>query len=121
MTSRVLPPEEWHRLIGTEAEGVPFPVGSLPVVIERDGEIIACQVLMPFWHLECGWVAPAYRKTMVFGRLWAAVRAECAKLDIGAVCTASMTDDVKALIGHMQGVPLPGEHFVVPVRKSCHL
>jgi GNAT superfamily N-acetyltransferase len=117
MTTRILPHDEWHRLAGTEAEGVPFPDGSLPVVVERDGQIVACHVLMPFWHVECLWVHPDFRKTTVGGRLWAAVKKECGRLGIHAVLTAALTEEVKSLLAHVHGVPLPGEHFVIPVKE----
>jgi hypothetical protein len=116
MTTRILAEDEWYRLADTEAAGVPFPDGSRAVVVEQDGAIIACHVIMPVWHVECLWVHPSFRKTTVFGRLWHAVKAECARLGIRVVCTTALTDDVKHLIEHGHGVPLPGEHFAVPVR-----
>jgi hypothetical protein len=115
MTTRVLEPADWHLLDDVVPVGALLP-GSKPIVVEREGVIVGCHVLMPVWHVECLWVHPLFRKTTVFGRLWAAVKDECVRMGITAVCTAALTDEVKALIVHGHGVPLPGEHFAVPVR-----
>lgn len=115
MKARVLPREEWDRLAGTEAGG-PLPESARPVVIERDGQILACHVLMPLWHVEGLWVHPDHRKSTVGGRLWAAVKREAEAVGAAAVLTAALDDEVRALIAHVDGVKLPGEHYVIPVR-----
>jgi len=60
LTRRVLPPEEWDKVAGIP----PFNTGGLPnpeywriVVVERDGQIVACCSLFDTVHWDMFWVA----------------------------------------------------------------
>ena len=58
MTSRLLPKDEWGRLVGTQLETVVpvLPEGAQVLVVEDDGAIVACCALYPLWHLEGLWI-----------------------------------------------------------------
>jgi hypothetical protein len=118
MTTRVLPREEWSRLAGTEAETAwpSFPLGSLPIVVEQDGVIVGCHVLIPYWHVECLWIAPQARgRSTVARRLWTTVRRVAQQLHIPAVLTAACDDRVRRLLEHAGATKLPGDHYVLPL------
>lgn len=77
MTTRILPREDYGRLVGTLLECAisSLPVDSQVVVVEDNGAIVGCAALYPVWHLDGVWVAPAYRKkTTVARRLVRVIR-----------------------------------------------
>ena len=77
MTTRILPPEEYSRLAGTEAATVwpQLTAAARVVVVEQDGQILGCHILQPVLHAECLWIHPDHRgKTSAPGRLWRAVQ-----------------------------------------------
>lgn len=124
MTSRVLPVEEWPRLRGTEAETLwPHldPTMAQVLVVEDGGEIVGTWVLVKMVHAECVWIAPAYRGSFgVAKRLLVGMRRLALACGVKTVWTSAMSDHVRSLIGTLQGVRLPGEHYVLPLeRASC--
>ena len=91
--TRILPPDEWPRLVGTEAETVwPYlPETAHVLVIERGQEIVGCWVLAPLFHVECLWIAPTCRKTTsVARRLWSDMR-RLIRSDEGTTITYATT------------------------------
>lgn len=119
MTSRILPVAEWPRLVGTEAEAVwpHLPHGSHVVVVEQGAAIVGCHVLIPYWHVECLWIAPEARgRGGVARRLWGAVQRVARDLGVHVVLTAAMDDRVRGLLAHVGATKLPGDHYVVPLR-----
>jgi hypothetical protein len=121
MTSRVLPRDEWPRLVGTEAGEIwpHLPEGSLPVVVEHDGAIVGCHVLIPYWHVECLWIAPNARgRGAVARRLWAAVRETARFMHVRTAFTAALDDRVRGLLEHVGAMKLPGDHYCVPLMRE---
>jgi len=124
-TTRVLPPDEWARLAGTEQLG---PVASLldpettdVLVVERDGEIVGTWAVLPVWHLEGAWIHPDHRgKGSVARHLWGAMRRMLRQRHIGGVMTTGASDEVRALIAHLQGQPVLGQTYVLSLGDtSC--
>lgn len=118
MHDRILPYEEWHRLIGTEAEAVwPHldPLRSHVLVVEEDGEIIACQVLMQVLHAECLWVHPAHRRASVTRLLWNAVQRKAQDLGARTLATAARDDRVRQLLAYVGATKLDGDHYVIQI------
>jgi N-acetylglutamate synthase-like GNAT family acetyltransferase len=71
MTTRILPPEEWHRLAGTLlAHAWPqFSPETTEIVVVEDGDqIVACAARFMVWHLEGAWIAPSARGRVSVGR-----------------------------------------------------
>jgi len=118
--TRILPPDEWPKLTGTEAECVwPTldPSRTSIVVVERNGVIVGCHVLMWMLHAECLWIHPDARgRTSVPRRLWAGVQhVALSRWGVSALITAAIDDRVRRLLAHVGATRLPGEHYVVPL------
>lgn len=119
MTTRVLPPAEWGRLAETEAGPVwPHlnPEKSQIVVVEKDGQIVGCQIVMTVRHIEALWIAPAFRMRASVGRrLWEAVKRVAREDGTTAVFTTACDDRVKQLLAHVGATRLDGDHYLVSV------
>lgn len=119
MTTRMLPPDEWHRLAGTEAESIwPHldPNRADVLVVEDDGVIVGTWILMDVLHAECLWIAPAYRqKVSVARRLWTAMHRLARGMGVPIVATAAVSDDVRHILDHAGAVKVPGDHYAVKV------
>lgn len=117
MTSRILPPDEWPKLTGTEAETVwPLlnPAQAHVLVVEDGSVIVGCWVLMPVLHAECLWIADAHRgKASVARRLWTGMRRLALSLGVSTVATAAISDDVRGLLDHVGAVKVPGDHYAM--------
>lgn len=121
MRTRILPPEEWPRLAGTEAESVwPHvkPDTARVLVVEDDGQIVATLMLLTVLHAECLWVKSSHRRSAGFA-LMRGMRSEAADLGASHVVGASRTPAVSKLIRHVGGKPIPAEFFVVPMEEAC--
>lgn len=119
MTTRILPPEEWTRLAGTEAEAIvpQFNDTTRVVVVEHNGEIVGCHVLQPILHAECLWVHPDHRgKAGVARRLWAGVQ-RAAREQFGARFFATMaaSDEVRRLLAHVGATKIDADTYMVPI------
>lgn len=120
MTTRLLPPADWSRLQGTEAEQL-YPLlnpATAGVVVVEDGDrIVGCHVLMWVLHAECLWIHPDHRgKSSVARRLWGTVQRTARAWGVHALMTAACDDTVRGLLAHAGAAQLPGDHFMVPVK-----
>ncbi len=117
--SRVLPPEEWPRLNGTELEALwpkLDPGRARVVVVERDGAIVGAWGLVPIVHVEGAWIAPECRgRAGVARRLYAAMQAAARAMGAPFVWTGAESDGVRRLIAHVNGYRIPYESYVMPV------
>lgn len=120
MTTRVLPYAEWPRLAETEAGPVwPHlnPAKAEIVVVEKDGQIVGCQIVMTVKHLEALWIAPAFRQRSSVGRrLWDAVKRVARADGSTAAFTSACDDRVRGLLAHVGAQQLPGDHYLVSVK-----
>jgi len=115
MTTRLLPPEEWPRLVGTEAETI-WPMldsaRTQVLVVEDAGAIIGCWVLMNVMHAECLWIAASHRgKSSVARRLWTGMQRLAEIWGVSTIATAAVTDDVRSLLQHVKATRIPGDHY----------
>lgn len=118
LETRLLPQEEWHKLAGTEAEALwpHLPESAKVIVVERDGEIVGCWTLMPVWHAEAVWIAPAHQvKAAVARRLWTTMRSLAASLGARSVFTSALDDRIRHLLEAHGAKQLPGSHYIIPV------
>lgn len=119
MTTRVLPVEEWHRLEGTELDGVPLDEENAVVIVveDADGQIVGCWSILRVIHVEGMWIHPAHRRTgPVFRRLLNEMRRIVTGFHGQHVAvSAALTPDVAKLLEAYGGVKLPGEHYAFPV------
>lgn len=124
MTSRILPREEWARLVGTEAETVwPLldPARAEVLVVEHDGDIVGTWILMNVVHAECLWIAPAHRHGVsVARRLWTLMRRTAAAMGVPVVATAAVTDEVRSLLDHVGAVKVAGDHYAMRIETCQH-
>jgi hypothetical protein len=119
-TTRILPQAEYGRLVGTELERAVYvlPDNHVVLVLERDGVLMGCWAACQYLHVEGLWIAPQARKrTSASVRLWTAMRDLIRSLGWHTVLTAAVTEDVRALVTHVHGVPLPGTHYVIPIAE----
>jgi hypothetical protein len=119
-SARQLPPDEWPRLVGTEAERIRphLPSGSRVLVVEDGPAIVGCWILMPVVHAECLWIAAAHRgKASVARRLWTVMQRTAQAMGVPIVATAALTDDVRHLLEHVGATKVPGDHYAL--RVSC--
>lgn len=120
MTTRILPPAEWARLAGTEAETIwprLDPARASVLVVEDGGAIVATWILMSVVHAECLWIAPAHRgRTSVARRLWAFMHRTARAMGVPVVATAALSDEVRGLLEHVGATKVPGDHYAMEVR-----
>lgn len=119
MTSRLLPVDEWPRLMGTEAETVwPLldPSRASILVVEDAGAIVGTWIFMNVLHAECLWIAPSHRTKASVGRkLWSGLKRFAKEEGVQVVATAAMTDKVRELLDHAGAKRIPGDHYSMRV------
>lgn len=122
MTTRILPPEEWPRLVGTEAETLwpTLDAAHAQILVVEDGEkIVGCWTLMMIPHVECLWIDPAERaRVSVARRLWMGMRALTSQLGARHVWTAAVSDPVRGLLDHASARKLAGDHYLLPMERE---
>ena len=72
MTSRVLPPEEWHRLPGEQLSGLlqyAMPEDVRVAVVESGDEIVGHCMILKLTHLEGLWINEEHKNAGVAGAL----------------------------------------------------
>lgn len=122
VTRRVLPREEYGRLVGTYLEPLIdyLPADADVVVVEdADGAIVACSSLFQRDHLEGSWIAEAHRDTPgVFWSLLQGIKATAKRRGSARLVTASEDDRMTEFLMRMHAEPLPGQHFVWPLTRE---
>lgn len=121
-TTRVLPPAEWPRLAGTEAEPLwPHlrPSDARVLVVEHGTEILGVWVLFRAVHAECVWVAPDHRgKGSVVRRLVQFMGEQARKWGYRTVVAGTTQPAVEVLLKKLHGVPVPGALYALPVWRE---
>lgn len=117
--TRILPKEEYSKLIGTELELVwkDLPAESKILVVEEYEKIIGTWAVIPYTHVECVWVHPDYRgKGTVLKKLVPAMFKLLRKLNISHVLTSALSEEVELILRNkFHAQELPGKHFVFGV------
>lgn len=116
MTSRILPSSEWSKLAGTEADEVwrTLPAHAQVLVVEDDGAIAGCWILLPVLHVECLYIAPTHRKRSSVGRRLLAGMARLVREAGGSgAWTSAQTPDVEGLLGRAGATVVPGAHYLL--------
>lgn len=122
VTRRILPPDEWHRLTGTELETVwqILPVDRSCVLVVEDGDqIVGCWAFLTVLHAEGVYVAPAYRNRSSVARHLIRGMREIAKAN-GAetVWTGSTTEQVATFCKSLGGSEPPFTSWVIPMVRG---
>lgn len=118
LTERLLPPHEWPRLSGTLMDPAwqTLSHSDKVIVVEDDGEIIACTSLSQHWHLEGSWIHPAYRQRVSVGRrLLKTIRALCQALHVGEVFMMATNPESAAMCQKLgyQSMALPPSYAAI--------
>ena len=120
MTTRVLPPDEWSRLAGTELEPAlelmnPKHV-TVFVVEDEDGAIIGCWSFAPYYHVEGLWIHSDHRKRgRVLAKLWSQLRYLADVVGCKSVLTGAVTLEVAELLEHRGAMLLPSVTYALPL------
>lgn len=124
LTARILPPSEWPRLQGTEAEQL-WPLvrknemhddGDI-LVVERGNTIVGAWVVLRVAHVECLWIDPSERAGgTVARRLLQIMKQTVHRLGFGAVYTGAEDTAVQVMLERLGATLLPGHHYALPVR-----
>ncbi len=121
-TRRVLPREEYGRLVGTYLEPLiaHFPADTDVVVVEdEDGAIVGCSSLFARDHVEGTWIADGHRNAPgVFWSLLQGIKATAKRRGSTRVLTASMDDRMTEFLGRAHAEQMPGLHFVWPIVRE---
>ncbi len=107
MTARLLPPEAWHTLVGTQLETVVpiLPIEARVLVVEEGTAVRACVAVYPLWHLE-GLQISAPSATRPLLRL---IQAQTA--DLPGVVSWAQAPLVGTFLRRLGAERLPGEHY----------
>lgn len=119
MIFRLLPRDEWWRLLGTELEAVHplLPADAKIVVVEDDEAIVGCWAVYPQIHVEGCWIAESHRRRAgVARRLIEAMKSVAQSMGAQAVQTASLSEPVTRMLDTLGAVELPGRHFSLRVK-----
>jgi len=118
--SRVLDPAEWaEKLVGTSLE--PFidrlkPGVTDVVVVEVDGQVVACWAAMSMIHVEGLWVAEDFRGHAGVARSLISTMAEQLKAQgVPEVLTVALEPAVETLCEKVGGSLVPGHLWVIPL------
>lgn len=122
MTLRELPPQEWGRLVGTEARDLavdPRPQGWRVLVVEDSaGEIIGTWAMKMLAHTEAFSIREDHQKRAgVFRLLLAGMRALLVAEGQEVAYTAAVSEEVRLLLLRYGATQLPGVAYVWPVRR----
>lgn len=113
---RILPVEEWPRLVGTELEPALAklsPQTAQIVVVETDGQIVACWALLLLPHVEGVWVHPDYRNICsVTLRLWRGMRHALRAIGGTHAITGASSPEIQRLLDRPSVTKLPQEYLL---------
>lgn len=119
---RILPRDEYDRLIGTYLEPLidALPADTDVIVVEdADGEIVGCSSLFRRDHVEGTWIAEAHRDSpKVFWSLFQGIRTTAKRRGSERILTASMDERMSEFLTRMHAEMLPGTHWVWPVGRE---
>ena len=107
--ARILPMAEYHRLVGTQLDTVVpiLPPEGKVLVVEEQGQILACCAVYPLWHIEGLDVQPQTRRSGL--QLLALIRRVTASLP-GVVAWAQ-NPRVEPLLEKLGAQWLVGKHY----------
>lgn len=125
LTTRELPPAEWHRLAGANLADLwaRLPATTRVIVVEDRGEIVGCVTGLLMLHAEGLWIAPSHRKrATVWRSLVARFWRVAGEFGCEGAWAAAVSDEMRDILTRLQARPLPGDHYLLPKESTiCHL
>ena len=123
-TTRLLPIEEWDRLLALPfgTNGLPNPDFTIILVTETAaGEIIAVWAILTAVHLDGAWIHPDHRGTTVVGRMVKLMKATLRRFQLWDSFTI-VNDPAVMIIAHKVGfVRAPGDLWVMHLTSTDEL
>lgn len=119
MMTRLLPREEWDRLLDTEAgPACPyFPEDTRVIVVEAHGDVLGAWSMPRYLHAECLTINATHRRKGAVGRLLLNAMYEQARATGDrVVLTSSLDSKIDQWCERVGGARLPGAHYVIPIR-----
>lgn len=121
--TRILPPEEWDKLKGTEADPAYLnfdPQYTNVIIVECSGIIVGCWCLFPVYHAECVWIREEHQgNPVVAGRLVKGMMQMAKEIGLKNLVTSSLSEEIDHLItSHLKGKLLPGRPYIFPVKSG---
>lgn len=117
MRTRILAPDEWDRLEGTELPPLlPYisPDNAAMVVVEDEGKVVASLAVLRASHLEGLWISPDKRGNAGVARALLRQAAELVRIRGEQWALGGCSDDrMRRLIGKLGGVQVPVELYAL--------
>jgi len=116
MTTRLLPPEEWHKLQGYYLGSVleHFDPMSVAILVVEDGSrIVAHWAMLSMLHVEGLWVDPK-AKSRASVLLWRGMQRLVQAQKASSVITGCLSDEVRNMLQRKGAVELPSQ-FALPM------
>lgn len=121
MKARVLPPEEWGRLVDQDLP-VLLPYahnGDVSVVVVEDGSrIVASMAIMRVTHLEGVWIDPEYRNAGTVRRLLGATIDAAKKWPSNWAIAGAADDRMRDILPRMGATKVPVDSYVLTLGGS---
>lgn len=121
MTTRLLPPDEWHRLehAGMGSLWAELPETTRVIVLEDNGVMVGTVIGMLVLHAESLWIAPRHRKSVgVWRRLMRAFWTVAAEFGTKGAWASEVSDEMRDILTRLHATPVPGGHFILPMPKG---
>ena len=122
VTRRILPRDEYSRLVGTYLEPL---IDALPddaevvIVEDADGQIVGCSSIFARGHVEGTWIAEGHRNAPgVFWSLLQGIKQTAKRRGTDRLVTGSVDDRMTEFLTKMHAIPLPGIQFVWPLKRE---
>lgn len=119
---RILPREEYARLVGTYLEPLieAFPDDADVIVVEdAEGQIVGCSSIFRRDHVEGTWIREGHRNApAVLWSLLGGIKATARRRGSFRILTASDDERMTEFLHRMRAEELPGVHFVWPIVKG---
>ena len=117
LTTRVLPPQEWHKIVDAGIEpfathGLPDPAHWRFVVAEDEGQLVGLDGLYETIHNDPWWVHPAYRgHPTMLRKLWTETREVLHQFGVGVVHVTIGDPQVQEIAERFGFQPTPGKLY----------
>lgn len=90
------------------------------LVTEQGDAVTGCVVLLPAWHAEFLWIAPAYRgRVSVARRLRDRVLAEVRRRQAPTLLMSAVSKEMNGILIGMGAERLPGDHYVLNLSQEA--
>jgi hypothetical protein len=121
--ARVLPPNEWQKIRGTELPAVidDAPTDDVEVIVVEDdaGELVAGVSRVRITHLEGLWVRPDYRGNAgVWRRLIQVALKTPSRWNDSWVMAGSASDQMRRLLNRLGGVTVPMDTYLLKTQTQ---